>query len=184
MIKFPYNILVIVFSAATLLFSLMMILGLATDPNAVDGNVLAILIMTPFAIAPLLAIYVALKKPTPIPFSIDAGTERKILQMVKRHNGRLTPTHLAMDSPLSIEQATQALADFEQRGFAYSTVTAHGGTEYVFPDLLGSTDQSNQFDQHNKPDELDELYNQIRDYERSTKTARAHVEHSKSTHKN
>src|SRR5690606_12314712 len=75
MIKFPYNILVIIFSAATLLFSLMMIFGLATDPNAVDGNVLAILIMTPFAIAPLLAIYVALKKPTPIPFSIDEGTE-------------------------------------------------------------------------------------------------------------
>lgn len=111
-------------------------------------------------------------------FEIDEKTEGKILQMANRHNGRLTATHLAMDSPLTIEQATQILSDFERRGIVYSAVTTHGGTEYVFPDLLPAKAQS---DVHN---DLDEFDNQILDFERSKQAAKEHAELFKSTHKN
>lgn len=109
---------------------------------------------------------------------VDEKTESKILQLAKLHNGRLTSTHLAMDSQLTIEQATQILTNFEQRSIVYSEITLHGGTEYVFPDLLKPTDQSA---------DLEHFDNQILDFERSNKVAKAHAEHAEhaeSTHKN
>ncbi|MFU8804741.1 MAG: hypothetical protein ACNA8W_13080 [Bradymonadaceae bacterium] len=89
-------------------------------------------------------IYLATRKPPERPLQIDERTERMILHVARINEGKLTQAHLAMQSSLTLEQASIVLTEFERRGVAYSVVGHAGGMEYVFPDLALSTDRSHE----------------------------------------
>ncbi len=117
------------------------------DPNSA-GSILIMGVMIMLAIPSLFAIYKSLKTPPPNAAALQSeeNTERLVLQMARIRSGRVSATHIAMQTPLTIEQATRTLKNLEQRGLVYSEITIHGGTEFVFPDLLQPTTEFEQFD--------------------------------------
>src|SRR5690554_1967285 len=142
------------FGTGGLLFSLPCIAAMIHDMTIggdnTSGTLLILVMMTVLAIPSLFAVYKALKSPPPAADAAtlqnEENTERVILQMARIRNGRVSATHIAMQTPLTIDQATRALKSLEQRGLVYSEVTIHGGTEFVFPDLLAATSEFDQFD--------------------------------------
>ena len=69
--------------------------------------------------------------------SAQEDIERTVLKVAASHQGHLTVSKLAMDSVLSIDQATQILETLESKGVARSTIGSHGDLEYVFTGLGG-----------------------------------------------
>jgi len=66
---------------------------------------------------------------------IPEDLERYVLHLAKKGGGEISATMLAMETKLNMDQAAHMLAEFEQRGHAYSVVVGEGSRRYVFPDL-------------------------------------------------
>ena len=73
-----------------------------------------------------------------------ARVEHQILRTAQQHNGRVTPTRVAVNASCSIEQAQKILDDLTTKGFCTLEITDNGRIEYLFGDLLpdGRTDGS------------------------------------------
>ncbi|RDV36737.1 hypothetical protein DV096_16745 [Bradymonadaceae bacterium TMQ3] len=61
--------------------------------------------------------------------------ERYVLQLAQKGGGELSATMLALKSKLNLQECNRVLAEFEQRGHAYSTIVGENSRRYVFPDL-------------------------------------------------
>lgn len=62
--------------------------------------------------------------------------EKHVLKAARKNNGMLTPALVALDSPLSIEQAETILQSFVKRGYATMEVSESGQLEYRFAEFL------------------------------------------------
>lgn len=62
--------------------------------------------------------------------------EKEILRIAKAEQGRVTPTMIALNSSLSVEEAEKILEDMVKKGYASMRVTNSGRIEYEFPEFL------------------------------------------------
>jgi len=63
--------------------------------------------------------------------------ERVILRSAKKNRGRTTPSEVALEGDVSIDEAKRDLDKLVSKGFAEMRVTKSGTIVYVFPDLAG-----------------------------------------------
>ncbi len=142
------RILLGIFGAGGLLFSLpcvmAMLYNLVTFAPNPGASIIFLCIAMVLAIPSTFAAFKAITAKPPGLEQSQKGTEQLIFQVARAHNGRVSATHIAMETPLSIEQATSALHELEISGRIYSEVTIHGGTDFIFPELaaLPSSDHS------------------------------------------
>lgn len=66
----------------------------------------------------------------------DADFERRLLQFAREHDGVVTVSQLAAESPLSATEAREALESLERIGVCHSSPSATGGLFYNFPDFM------------------------------------------------
>ena len=64
--------------------------------------------------------------------------ERIILRTAKKNNGKTTPSEVALEGNISLEDAKQNLEKLAQSGYADMKVTKTGIIVYVFPDFATS----------------------------------------------
>ena len=64
--------------------------------------------------------------------------EKQILRSAKSNKGYTTPSEVALESEVSIEEAQQALDYLVSKGFAEMKVSKSGTIVYYFPDILTS----------------------------------------------
>ncbi|MDE0229769.1 MAG: hypothetical protein OXH96_00725 [Spirochaetaceae bacterium] len=64
----------------------------------------------------------------------DAQTE--VLKIARRQGGRITPALVAVDTPLSVEEAERALDQMVRGGYATMAVADDGRVEYEFREFL------------------------------------------------
>ena len=74
------------------------------------------------------------RKP-PRPLKRD-DRERLILKSAKTHDGRVSPTLIAVETDMTIAQAEKILTELVRKGYATLEVRDNGGLEYHFPDFL------------------------------------------------
>lgn len=187
--KSSTRIFLLLTSASALLFSLPCI-GMTLNeivsgqPNIV-GNLLLLFFFALVSLPAMFALYKAIKTPGPAAAStLDDRTENLILQMARIRHGRVSATHVAMQTPLTIDQATRALNELEQQGVVYREVTLHGGTEFIFPDLLEPTDRFQEFDKdlaRDSQNTQDHHDNYTLDLDDAAHTAES-ASHAQSTH--
>lgn len=61
--------------------------------------------------------------------------ERKLLKLAKAKQGVLTPTQVAVDTDLTIEESEELLQKFVSRGYAAMEVGEDGRIRYEFPEF-------------------------------------------------
>ncbi|MDR2630728.1 MAG: TM2 domain-containing protein [Spirochaetaceae bacterium] len=66
------------------------------------------------------------------------STERVILKLAKQHKGILTPTEVALEANISIEEAKKDLEALVSKGFAEIRVRKSGTIVYTLPELMDS----------------------------------------------
>ena len=66
----------------------------------------------------------------------EEGIEKQILRSAKNNMGYTTPSEVALESDVSIENARQALDYLVSKGFAEIKVSKTGTIVYYFPDIL------------------------------------------------
>jgi hypothetical protein len=66
----------------------------------------------------------------------EEGIEKQILKSAKNNQGYTTPSEVALESDVSIEEARQALDYLVSKGFAEMKVSKAGTIVYHFPDIL------------------------------------------------
>ena len=71
-----------------------------------------------------------------LPLRKEEGLERAILSAAKEANGRVTPTIIALNSNVSLQDAEKALEDMVKRGYAGMDVRDNGTVEYIFSEFL------------------------------------------------
>ena len=64
------------------------------------------------------------------------SVERIILRSAKKNHGRTTPTEVALEGNVTIDEAKKNLDNLVAKGFAEMRVTKSGTIVYLFPDLL------------------------------------------------
>jgi hypothetical protein len=64
--------------------------------------------------------------------------EQVILRTAKKNNGKTTPSEVALEGNISLEEAKQNLEKLAQAGYADMKVTKTGVIVYVFPDFASS----------------------------------------------
>lgn len=82
--------------------------------------------------------YLGLREPPERPVRIDETLERRVLQLAAANDGELTPSQLALNSQLRIEDCQEVLEYFETAGVARSYVGDQGEFRYLFPELQES----------------------------------------------
>lgn len=65
--------------------------------------------------------------------------ERVILRSAKKNHGRTTPSEVALEGDVTIDEAKKNLDSLVTKGFAEMRVTKSGTIIYFFPDLLNAT---------------------------------------------
>ncbi|TVR58683.1 MAG: hypothetical protein EA426_09380 [Spirochaetaceae bacterium] len=65
----------------------------------------------------------------------EKNTEKEVLRIAKTENGVVTPALIAVQTPLSLEEAENMLQVFVNHGYAEMTVCDDGRIEYVFPEF-------------------------------------------------
>ena len=68
--------------------------------------------------------------------SSKKDAEKAILKIAYQNKGVLTPSLLAVESSLTLEESEKYLEDLAGRGHAVMNVRENGGIEYIFNDLL------------------------------------------------
>ena len=66
----------------------------------------------------------------------EESVEKQILRSAKENRGYTTPSEVALQSDVSIEEARQALDYLVSKGFAEIKVSKSGTIAYYFPDIL------------------------------------------------
>lgn len=66
----------------------------------------------------------------------DKQRERHVLRVAKDNAGRLTPGMVALESPLSMEEAEKELDRISKSGYARVEVNDSGRLEYIFDEFL------------------------------------------------
>jgi predicted transcriptional regulator len=64
--------------------------------------------------------------------------ERVILKLAKQNRGIITPTEVALEARVSIEDAKKALEALVSKGFAEIRVRTSGSLVYTLPELMDS----------------------------------------------
>ena len=67
--------------------------------------------------------------------------ERVILRSAKKNRGRTSPSEVALEGDVSIDDAKRDLDKLVSKGFAEMRVTKSGAIVYVFPDLQSEATQ-------------------------------------------
>ncbi|MGE7274668.1 hypothetical protein ACQKK5_25005 [Brevibacillus panacihumi] len=67
--------------------------------------------------------------------------ENLVLQIAARYGGKLTATELAMNSKLSITQASEVLDNFTKQNAAYLSITNNGTYVYQFEGMISQQDK-------------------------------------------
>jgi len=67
--------------------------------------------------------------------------ENLVLQIAARYGGKLTATELAMNSKLSITQASEVLENFTKQNAAYLSITNNGTYVYQFEGMISQQDK-------------------------------------------
>mgnify|MGYP001351505245 CR=1 FL=1 len=62
--------------------------------------------------------------------------ERMVLQLAEERGGRLTLTELAMETPLTLEEAKELLDEWANKGYAAIKISEKGTLVYHFYDML------------------------------------------------
>lgn len=62
--------------------------------------------------------------------------EREVLRVARREGGEVSPAQVAVDSSMSIDDASLILDQLAERGFCRRDVRPSGATVYQFPDFL------------------------------------------------
>lgn len=70
---------------------------------------------------------------------MEAQRRASVLAAARSHGGVLSPAMLAADTGWTQEQAGEALRLSARDGFSETTVDAHGGLVYRFPEMLPSS---------------------------------------------
>jgi len=73
-----------------------------------------------------------------VPRNSKESLERIILRTAKKNNGKTTPSEVALEGNISLEEAKQNLEKLAQSGYADMKVTKTGVIVYVFPDFAPS----------------------------------------------
>ena len=68
--------------------------------------------------------------------SAAARSEKTVLRIARDKGGRVTPSLVALESDLSVEDAEKALDDLAKRGHASMVVREDGRIEYEFVEFL------------------------------------------------
>lgn len=63
------------------------------------------------------------------------GLHRVILRVAQAHGGKVTPTLVALNSNLTLDEADEALGAMASKGFAEMNIKDSGTIEYFFPEL-------------------------------------------------
>ena len=71
-----------------------------------------------------------------LPVQKEDNLERAILTAAKEAKGRVTPTIIALNTSVSLENAEKALEDMVRRGYASMDIRDNGTVEYVFSEFL------------------------------------------------
>jgi hypothetical protein len=69
----------------------------------------------------------------------EKRVERVVLLSAKRHDGYTTPSEVALEGDISIEEARKTLDYLVSQGFVEMKVSKSGVVAYYLPDLLGQT---------------------------------------------
>lgn len=72
------------------------------------------------------------------PFREKESAERVILRLAKQNKGILTPTEVALEANISIEEAKKALEALVSKGFAELRVRQTGAIVYTLPEMMDS----------------------------------------------
>lgn len=128
------------FGAFLMLISAPCVVGMIHDVVTGADNLAGALIAGTFfsflGVIGLAMTWWALKKPKKRPFVLTPDREHKLLNLARAHDGVLTASLLAAESPLTLHEARKSLEMLEVGGFCHSIVTAAGGIAYHFPDLM------------------------------------------------
>lgn len=76
------------------------------------------------------------KRPKVTGFQFDSNMERRLLNFARDHQGRVTVSLLAAESPLSLADCQAALESMELRGVCRSEFETSGALTYIFPDFV------------------------------------------------
>jgi|SRR5690606_8593059 len=141
--RLSFQIMAGLIGAASIIFSITFLLGAVaslitktSSPTSVVGLIISaiILIITPFIIGFFLmkwaftAHKVERKKLN--------KKERMVLQLAETRGGRLTLTELAMETPLTLEEAKDLLDEWALKGYATIKISEKGTLVYHFYDML------------------------------------------------
>jgi hypothetical protein len=80
-----------------------------------------------------------------VPAEPVESVERIILKSAKANRGVVTPSQLALEGNMPMEEAKEYLEDFVRKGFSEIRVRRNGSIAYVFPEFL-DTDAESQFE--------------------------------------
>jgi predicted transcriptional regulator len=73
-------------------------------------------------------------------------TEKKVLDLVKKHEGRITPMEIAQEAEMEIEAAQAAIDKMCQKGYGQLEVTQKGNKVYVFAGFVDEDEKKTATD--------------------------------------
>jgi hypothetical protein len=76
------------------------------------------------------------KKSQRNPRELKGEREKDVLRLARRKNGVVTPTVVALHTPLSLQEAEQLLGDLASRGYMRLEVDDEGTLKYYIPEFL------------------------------------------------
>ncbi len=68
--------------------------------------------------------------------------EKVILRAAKKNNGRVTPSLVALEGDITLDDAKAYLEKLASKGYVEMRVSKSGSIVYLFPDLMGGSSQS------------------------------------------
>ena len=66
----------------------------------------------------------------------ESTLDRDILFVAKNEQGKVTPAIIALNTNISLEDASKALENMVKQGYATMEVRDSGTVEYVFPEFI------------------------------------------------
>lgn len=106
--------------------------------------------------------YLGLKKPKAEAFAMSSKLERRLLQFAREHEGRITVSQLAVESPMSVAECQKALHTLEMGNICRSELQTNGATVYLFPDFMPSdSSAATMFDFDQRLSEGEEVADEV-----------------------
>jgi len=73
--------------------------------------------------------------------SVNQQSEKGLLQIVRRYEGRVTPIEIALETDLTVAEAEEKLNTFCEQNVAEREITPTGKVVYVFPGFMSEAEK-------------------------------------------